>query len=193
MSNEIATRTRYHDGHFCELHVELRDFDVLSITGTFGRVVTETVAMREALQYWQDFFEESPDALDAMNKRLGRRFRFAKAAAKFVIDTDGRYHGLDVHGTDPTGKLVLISESVGLIHDILTEWFPEVVPFIKWHLNDMHAECEHQQARHENAKDHLGAICPECGWKLGHGWHKHELPPEVVAWARSLMVTDVNP
>ena len=29
------------------------------------------------------------------------------------------------------------------------------------------------------------AKCPDCGWKLGHGWHRRELPAEVVEWAES--------
>lgn len=46
----------------------------------------------------------------------------------------------------------------------------------KFHLNDMHAECEHQEKRGETWATHPSAECPECGWKLGHGWSYRAIP-----------------
>lgn len=117
--------------------------------------------------------------------------RTAKGAARFVIASDGEYHGLDVyHEVDaPKGK-VLVGHSWGQIQETLLDFFPEVEPYLKWHLNDMRAECEHQESRGETWKAHSPSlrppVCPDCGHRLGHAWLKRELPPEVIAWVESL-------
>jgi len=79
----------------------------------------------------------------------------------------------------------LVAHSCGQLREELTRFFPEVVPFFRFHLNGLHAECEHQQARDESYATHPNAECLECGWKLGHGWHYRELPPEVIHWAKT--------
>lgn len=38
-----------------------------------------------------------------------------------------------------------VMESCGQITDTLKTWFPEVAPYLQWHLNDMRAGCEHQE------------------------------------------------
>lgn len=45
----------------------------------------------------------------------------------------------------------------------------------KWHLNDMHAECEHQEAKKMTWETHPSNKCEICGWKLGHGWDYREI------------------
>ncbi len=82
------------------------------------------------------------------------------------------------------GKWVL--ETCGQIRDDLKKWFPEDAPFFKWHLNDMHAECPHQEERGETYQTHPAAVCPDCGYELGSAWTRRELPPEVIAWAEGV-------
>ena len=187
MSKIERTVIRKKGGRFCALEVTLEDREGvirLSICGTEGRIYRPAAARREALLYWEQFFEESPEERHAMNDRFGRNFRTAKGAAKFVIDSDGEYHGLDIYQQSDTQ--VLVSESCGQIREILEGWFPEALPYFAWHLNDLHAECEHQEARGENYDTHPDAKCSDCGWKLGSGWKARKLPDEVILWARGL-------
>lgn len=55
----------------------------------------------------------------------------------------------------------------------------------RWHLNNLHSECEHQRARGENWQTHPEAVCPDCGYKLGSAWLKEELPADVVKLVES--------
>ncbi len=71
----------------------------------------------------------------------------------------------------------------GAAHDEIVKRFPELEELCKWHLNDMHAECEHQRARGETWKTHPSAKCPDCGYKLGHAWLFVELPAHIVELA----------
>lgn len=50
----------------------------------------------------------------------------------------------------------------------------------RWHLNDTHAECEHQRARGETWKTHPLAECPDCGYKLGTEWKYERIPEQVL-------------
>jgi len=63
----------------------------------------------------------------------------------------------------------------------------------KWHLNDLHAECEHQEALGWTYKTHPSAVCPECGYQLGHGWTRREVPSWVIQFLESLPDTDRVP
>lgn len=63
----------------------------------------------------------------------------------------------------------------------------------KWHLNDLHAECEHQEARGETWKTHPWATCPDCGYVLGAAWTFREVPQNVLDWLFSLPDTDKTP
>lgn len=63
----------------------------------------------------------------------------------------------------------------------------------KWHLNNMNAGCTHQDERGEKWATHPSAICPDCGWKLGHGWSKREVPEDVLEFLQSLPDTDRTP
>jgi hypothetical protein len=183
----IRDRTNEHGTReFCQLEIELRAHGEgveLSICGTAGYVLTEAEARRQALEYWESYFEDQPEERKAMAKRFGKRLRDARAAARFVLDSDGDYHGLDVVREE--GGKVYVGHSFGQIREEIAEFFPEVVPYLRHHLNHLHAECEHQEARGETYETHPAATCPDCGWKLGHGWHRRELPPEVIAWART--------
>jgi hypothetical protein len=167
---------------WAEMVVEVKD-GRLSVTGSEGRITTPRKAKAEAREYWESFFEENRNELGRMALEYGKRT--PRTAAKFVLASDGDYHGLDVHVLD-SGK-VYITESCGQITDTLREWFPDVAPaLLPWHLNDMHAECEHQEARGETWTTHPSAVCPDCGYKLGSAWRKRELPADVLATVEAL-------
>jgi len=168
---------------FCRLELRLEN-GRLSICGTAGRVESRKQALMEALDYWVTFFEDSPEEISAMNRANGTRFLSATSAAKYVIASDGEFHGLDV--VKEEGGKVFVSESCGQIRDEIAHFFPEVVPFFKWHLNDMHAECVHQEARGETWASHPRERCSDCGYELGSQWLKRELPPEVIAFVEGV-------
>jgi len=171
---------RTKGNRWCRLELRLQD-GRLSICGSEGSIMTSARARAEARRYWESFFEESPGEMNSMNQRCGTAFRSPKSAARYVLDSDGELHGLDVAREE--GGKVYVLEGCGQIVEELRKWFPEAVPYLKWHLNDMHAECEHQEARGETYKTHPDALCPDCGYRLGFQWLKRELPAEVVAWA----------
>jgi hypothetical protein len=175
------TELREKDGQFCRIEIKLRPTDhgpELSICGTAGYIVTPAQAKREALEYWRSYFDDEPGEII----RLGRRT--ANGAAKYVLDVDGEYHGLDVLQED--GRKVYISHSVGQIVDELREWFPEYAQYLPYHLNGMHAECAHQRSRGETWQTHPSAKCAECGYVLGSAWLYEPLPDHVIVWAVKL-------
>jgi hypothetical protein len=130
----------------------------LSICGSEGRIVDGDSLREEALQYWIGYFEDAPESVVDMLKRfkedmmrwLKEGMELEEAAARVVLEVDGEFHGLDIEdemseaekGEDGS---YLVVESCGQIREELVEWFPEVKPWIKWHLNDMKAGCEHQE------------------------------------------------
>lgn len=174
----IRKMFREKAGEWCEVKIELRD-SRLSICGSAGNVLTSTNAKREAFRFWESYFQDDPGALADMARDHGRRT--PRSAALYVLACDGDYHGLDVPREE--GHKVYVTRSCGQIVDDIKAWFPEVEPYLKWHLNDMHAECEHQEARGETFTTHPKAVCPDCGYAIGTAWLRRELPAEVVAWA----------
>lgn len=182
-------------GEWCALEVEVREepdgFLTLSICGSSGYILTPRQARAEALEYWESYFEDSVEALGEMNSRCGTAFRCPRRAAAHVLAVDGEYHGLDVYREEDSpgwgGKgAVYITTACGQIREELLDFFPEVKPYLRWHLNQMHAECIHQEERGETYSNHPGAVCGDCGYKLGSGWTRRELPAQVVAWAKGL-------
>jgi hypothetical protein len=129
---------------FCEVEIEITD-GRFSICGTEGRIVRKASAKKEAFLFWKSFFEEQPEEIFQMNRRCGTRFTSATGAARYVLKVDGDLHGIDVHGPT-TGIEVMLVESCGQIRETIAEFFPEVAPLLPYHLNDMHAGCEHQDA-----------------------------------------------
>jgi hypothetical protein len=130
---------RHDEENWCELHVRLRQGDKgpeLSITGSEGTIHSRTAARKMALAYWENFFEEQPDERILMGEKFAKHFRTAGAAARFVVKMDGEFHGLDVHKIE--GGKVYLTQSCGQIGDVLENWFPEVKPYLKWHLNGLH-------------------------------------------------------
>jgi len=134
---------RKRDGRFCQLEIKLKD-GRLSICGTEGRIERRAAAKKQALEYWRNYFDEEPAAIQEMNKSCGTRFTSSTGAARYVVQTDGEFHGLDVLRAD--GNEVLCAESGGQILEEIADWFPEARPLLPWHLNDMKAGCEHQEA-----------------------------------------------
>lgn len=127
---------------FCEVDIKVEN-GRLSVSGTCGRVRTEAAAKKEALNYWESYFGENPAEEMLMSRKFDKRFKSARHAAKFVVASDGDFHGLDVVAT--VGKKVLIGEGFGQITDEIRKWFPKAAPLLPWHLNDMRAGCEHQR------------------------------------------------
>ena len=151
---------------WCALEVEIRDVGDgkrrLSICGAAGVIVKRAEAKREALEYWESFFEESPEELKHMGERFGRKFRTARGGARFVLDTDGEFHGLEVDHESDDGKWIYIGHSWGQIREEIARFFPEAMPYFKWHLNDMRPTQD------------------------GKSWGYEPLPPEVIAWVENL-------
>lgn len=163
---------RRKDARWCRLDVELTMEDNqplrLSISGAEGEIIGEESAEERAREYWRSFFEESPEELGAMlTKYTDEMVDNIKeygdvnlAAAQVVLDVDGPLYGLDVdcqEGTD-----VFITESCGQIGESLREWFPEVRPWLKWHLNDMCASCEHQESLGWDGKRDIALTRADC-------------------------------
>ena len=72
-------------------------------------------------------------------------------------------------------------------------WYNFLDAWKNHRMNDLHAECEHQHARGETYDTHPGAVCPECGWKLGHGWKMFPVPQDVIDFLSSLPNTERTP
>ena len=126
----------------------------LAFTGMYGEVVSAEDAEEMALDYWARFLDDEPDELGRLIVRFPEiAMRAAQAdppaelsdtAAAFIVETDGKYHGLDVHLED--GDHVYLVTGCGQCHDMLREWFPELNGYFEYHLNDLSAGCEHQIA-----------------------------------------------
>jgi hypothetical protein len=60
--------------------------------------------------------------------------------------------------------------------------------WLRWHLNDMRAGCEHQRAavRAGSPAPAVSEPCEACGYKYGHAWLFEDVPPEVVTFLGSL-------
>lgn len=128
---------------FCVVEIEIKD-GRCSICGVAGRIVSRPQAKREAVEYWENYFEDEADARREMNERFGSNCRTPHSAALYVLRTDGEFHGLDVYREDERG--VFLTECCGQIRDELAEFFPWIVPFFKYHLNDMKAGTVEQEA-----------------------------------------------
>ncbi len=127
---------------FCVAEIRLKD-GRFSICGIAGRIVTRAQAKREAIEYWEDYFKDEPANINEMNQRCGSNCRTALSAAKYVLSVDGEFHGLDAYRE--TGGKVYLTESCGQIRDELAEFFPWIVPFFAYHLNDMKAGTVEQE------------------------------------------------
>ena len=73
------------------------------------------------------------------------------------------------------------------------KWYKFIEYWHDWHLNDMHAECEHQEKLGWTFETHPCEPCPTCGYKLGTAWTKRSVPQEVIDWLERLPETDREP
>jgi hypothetical protein len=179
--------TRTRGGDFCKAEIELRDRNgtpELSICGVAGVVMSKREARKEALAYWVSFFEECPEEMVSMNQRCGRRFTSPNGAARFVLEEDGEFHGLDI--TAEGRDRVFLGQSFGQIREDLAEWFPELQSLFVWHLNGMKAGCVHQALQGRTFATDPGHECPSCGTVLGHAWYTWALPAGVLARVEAL-------
>ncbi len=183
-----ATKIRGKD--FCSVEVTLEN-GRLSISGSAGYILTTAKARNEALSYWRSYFEDAPEERSSMADKFGVKLSTALQAAKFVLETDGEFHGLDVVREDDSK--VFVGHSFGQITEELKSWFPALSRIhAKWHLNDMHAECEHQEARGESYSTHPSAQCPDCGYVLGSAWLSRKLPADIESQIESAISSDLN-
>jgi hypothetical protein len=66
----------------------------------------------------------------------------------------------------------------------------------KWHLNNMHAGCTHQdELGWDYSKDQsiLSKPCPVCGYKWGTAWNTVPVPNDVLNFLKSLPDSEVAP
>lgn len=57
----------------------------------------------------------------------------------------------------------------------------------RWHLNDLHAGCEHQREfEKEPYEKHADCVCHICNYKYGTAWKYEELPKEIIKEIESL-------
>ena len=179
---------------WCEATIELREnqdgLEVLSICGSYGYVLSREEAAEEALQYWESFFDESDSERLRMIENAGE-YMTSKQMAEKVVESDGEYHGLDVHKVEEDNVYTLTG--CGQVRDEIASYFPEVVQYFKYHMNDMHSGCIHQDARGETWEKNPEAVCPDCNWVLGSGWTYRPLPAEVREWALGLTTAVTDP
>lgn len=175
---------RQNGSEWCEIEIRLRD-GRLSICGATGHVISRAQAKREARESWANYWDETTAE---QREALGRQFgcRSANGFARHVVECDGELAGVDVHRED--GNRVLVTSSCGQIREDLQRWFPEAAPLFPWHLNDMRADCEHQEAAVAGgrAKYECGDDCEVCGYRYGSAWLKRELPAEVIELAETV-------
>lgn len=65
-------------------------------------------------------------------------------------------------------------------------WLDFLNVWKRYHLNDMHAECEHQRALGWTYETHQGQKCPTCGYEIGTEWKSETIPADVIAYLESL-------
>jgi hypothetical protein len=171
-------RRKIVDSRWCEIEIEYDpgsdgEAPRLSICGSTGRVITAAQGKREALAYWESYFDDNKGEIIAMGERFGKRLSSAKSAARFVVATDGAYHGLDVHAVITEGRTerLLITEACGQIRDELREWFPEFADLMPYHLSDMVAGAPDQEAALASAPKDWWRALP--GGKYGPDFYSH--------------------
>ena len=71
--------------------------------------------------------------------------------------------------------------------DEIAEYFPDDKKiqriceiWKRWHLNTLHAGCEHQRHLEKNAFDHIGEVCEICGYHFGTSWCAEEIPENII-------------
>jgi hypothetical protein len=73
------------------------------------------------------------------------------------------------------------------------KWYTFLEIWHDWHLNDLHAECEHQEAAGITYHSDPSNVCEVCGYKIGSAWTSRTIPGEVIEFLLSLPDTDKAP
>lgn len=138
MERTIRRRT---GKHWCEVTMKV-DEGEFTMSGLYGQVLTREQAKEEAFEYWRSFFEDQPEELGKLVARFpeaacGYGNDAASSAANFVLETDGEFHGVEVH-IDEENR-VLAVRGGGQCREEINKWFPEVKKLWKWHLNNLWA------------------------------------------------------
>lgn len=116
---------------------------------------------------------------------IGRRWAKAEVRLTKSQGTHGKLR-LSIMGEEgPYAFGKYIVHSAGQIPDTLARYFPKIKPLLPYHLNDMHAECEHQRKLGWTWTTHPMAPCPTCGYKLGSEWKYQPLPASIVKKAKA--------
>jgi hypothetical protein len=76
--------------------------------------------------------------------------------------------------------------SCGQIIEELNRFFPDHSHMFKWHLNDLRAECIHQEKLGQTWTTNPLSECKICGYKLGSSWTTRKLPKKVISWVKKL-------
>jgi hypothetical protein len=63
----------------------------------------------------------------------------------------------------------------------------------KYHLNELHAECEHQAILGWTYDTHVGKNCPICGYIIGSEWKSIIVPEWAVEYLYNLPDTKITP
>lgn len=62
-----------------------------------------------------------------------------------------------------------------------------------YHLNDMHAECEHQRKDGITYHSNPDHVCTVCGYKIGSAWKRIEVPEDVLNTLKSYPDASTTP
>lgn len=203
------------EGRYREAQAIAIDADTplrLSITGTAGYVAKPKDARREALQYNVSLFEDGDYPLPEANQAWGTNFRSPLAAARYVLQVDGEYAGLDVVDEvwERRGKRnyarVLVGHSFGCLHDDIKARAPELAHLIPWHMSDMKPGSPSQMRAEKEGRDPNNASVIDDGpiyvlgrgwidsatYRYGSGWVVSLLPDGVLAFVLQLHQEDLN-
>jgi len=179
------TEFKENGDEWCELEIELcsragKGLE-LSICGSYGQIETLEDAEDMAKESWLDFFDDDTE-FGAFVKRFPD-VSTVEDAAQFILDTDGEFFGLDVYREN--GDRIYLMHGGGQCIEEIKQWFPEVKPYLQWHLNGMRAGCVHQESmKRDGFNFGISEPCPVCGYEYGTEWKHEDLPQEVIDWAK---------
>jgi len=102
-----------------------------------------------------------------------------------------------INGSFTTRTLTRTQDSIRFVKGWnRTLWYDFLDAWDLYHLNDMHAGCEHQRALHwenDGYDKHPSEPCPTCGYQYGTSWNFIPVPETVLDFLKNLPVTDRTP
>jgi hypothetical protein len=72
-------------------------------------------------------------------------------------------------------------------------WYKFLHVWHKYHLNDMHAECVHQEEKGITYESDKNNICDVCGYKIGSRWTMRLIPADVIEFLFDLPESSQEP